>query len=296
MLIEVVEAKGLSAAGRRMNLSPATMTARLRSLEERYQSRFFNRSTRAISLTPLGEEFYHSCLRILEDLSKIEATLFQNDDSLSGCMRIGAPSDFGRQYLSPALVDFSLLHPNIKISISLSQNMVDMVANRLDLSIRYGNLPDSSLVTRSIRPNRRVLVAARSYLEKYGVPRQPDDLHHHRCLVMEIDGVTTNDWRFQIENNIQIVRVSPYMKCDDGELLRQWALAGAGIACKSWWDVKQNVQEGKLILLFPENYLGFNRSDKKSIGLQFVYPQRSFQPSYVTAFSDFFIKWLDKYD
>lgn len=293
LLVEVVEAGGLAAAGRRMNLSPATMTARLKALEERYQTRLFNRSTRAIALTRTGEEFYHAALRVLEEVAQAESTLTQKEGVLSGSLRISAPSDFGRQYLSPALLDFSHLHPEVRSAVYLSENVVDLIASRLDMSIRFGNLPDSNLVTRYIRPNCRVLVASKRYLESHGMPQHPDELHQHRCLVMEQRGTLMNEWRFERQDAPATVRVTPAMVCDDGALLRQWVLAGAGIASKSWWDVKRDVEQGRLAVLFPEQFIGFSRHDRRQVGLQFVYPQRRFQPLQVTTFSEFFIQWLE---
>ena len=117
LLVAVVEAGGLSAAGRHMGLSPATMTARLKAIEERYQTRLFHRSTRAITMTRAGEEFYHAALRVLDEMNHAESLLTQKEGVLSGNIRISAPSDFGRQYLSPALLDFSRLHPAVKLGI-----------------------------------------------------------------------------------------------------------------------------------------------------------------------------------
>lgn len=293
LLVEVVETGGLAAAGRRMNLSPATMTARLKALEERYQTRLFNRSTRAIALTRAGEEFYHAALRVLEEMEQAESKLTQREGVLSGSLRISAPSDFGRQYLSPALLDFSRLHPEVKSAVYLSENVVDLIANRLDMSIRFGNLPDSNLVTKFIRPNHRVLVASKDYLENRGTPQHPQDLYQHRCLAMELRGTLTNEWRFVDHEETSVVRVIPAMVCDDGGLLRQWVLAGAGIASKSWWDVKRDVEQGRLKVILPDSFIGFSRHDKKQVGLQFVYPQRRFQPLQVTTFSEFFIDWLE---
>ncbi|TCL06746.1 LysR family transcriptional regulator [Sodalis ligni] len=293
LLVEVVDAGGLAAAGRRMNLSPATMTARLKALEERYQTRLFNRSTRSIALTRAGEEFYHSALRVLEEMNRAEETLTQKEGVLSGTLRISAPSDFGRQYLSPALLAFSAQYPQVKSSVYLCEDVVDLITHRLDMSIRFGNLPDSNLVMRLIKPNHRVLVASPGYLEKYGMPQRPEDLHQQRCLVMECRGTLFNEWRFETQGEIKTLRVQPVTVFNDGALLRQWVLAGAGIASKSWWDVKRDVEQGRLQVLFADTFIGFNRNDKKQVGLQFVYPQRRFQPLQVSTFSTFFIDWLE---
>ncbi|EOI3547701.1 LysR substrate-binding domain-containing protein [Cronobacter dublinensis] len=294
LIVEVAETGGLSAAGRRLSLSPASMTARLKAIEERYQTRLFHRSTRAITLTKVGEDFYHAALRVLDEARHAESLLMQKEGVLSGNIRISAPSDFGRQYLSPAILDFSRLHPDVNPSVYLGERVEDLIANRLDMSIRFGNLPDSSLIVRNIAPNHRVLVASDTYLQTYGMPSTPDTLHDHRCLALELHGVVINEWRFEEEGVSRTIRVNPTMVCDDGALLRQWVLMGAGIACKSWWDVKRDVEQGRLHVLFAESFIGFSRFDRKNVGLQFVYPQRKLQPLQVTAFSEFFIDWLKK--
>lgn len=292
LLVAVAEAGGLSAAGRRLSLSPAAMTARLKAMEERYQTRLFHRSTRAITLTRAGEDFYHAARRVLEEARHAESLLTQKEGVLSGNIRLSAPSDFGRQYLSPAIVDFSRRHPEVTFSVFLGERVEDLVANRLDMSIRVGNLPDSSLAIRHIRPNHRVLVASEAYLATHGTPASLDELHHHRCLALERHGVVMNEWRFEEAGKERVVRVTPAMVCDDGALLRQWALSGAGIAGKSWWDVKRDVEEGRLQVLFAERFTGFSPLDRKEVGLQFVFPQRKLQPPQVSAFMAFFIDWL----
>ena len=294
LLVAVAEAGGLSAAGRRLSLSPATMTARLKAMEERYQTRLFHRSTRAITLTNAGEDFYHAARRVLEEARHAESLLTQKEGVLSGDIRLSAPSDFGRQYLSPAIVDFTRRHPEVTFSVYLGERVEDLVANRLDMSIRVGNLPDSSLAIRHIRPNHRVLVASTAYLAARGMPASPEALHHHRCLALERHGVVMNEWRFEEAGKEQVIRVTPAMVCDDGALLRQWALSGAGIAGKSWWDVKRDVEEGRLQVLFADRFTGFSRLDRKEVGLQFVFPQRKLQPPQVSAFMAFFIDWLEK--
>lgn len=268
------------------------MTARLKAMEERYQTRLFHRSTRAITLTRAGEDFYHAARRVLEEARHAESLLTQKEGVLSGNIRLSAPSDFGRQYLSPAIVDFSRRHPEVTFSVFLGERVEDLVANRLDMSIRVGNLPDSSLAIRHIRPNHRVLVASEAYLATHGTPAALDELHHHRCLALERHGVVMNEWRFEEEGKERVVRVTPALVCDDGALLRQWALSGAGIAGKSWWDVKRDVEEGRLQVLFAERFTGFSPLDRKEVGLQFVFPQRKLQPPQVSAFMAFFIDWL----
>ena len=112
-------------------------------------------------------------------------------------------------------------------------------------------------------------------------------------FALELRGMVMNEWRFEHDGKQSALRFTPAMVCDDGALLRQWVLADAGIASKSWWDVKRDVEQGRLRLLFAESFIGFSRFDKKNVGLQFVYPQRRLQPLPVTAFTQFFIDWLE---
>jgi len=294
LVVEVAETGGLSSAGRRLSLSPASMTARLKAIEERYKTRLFNRSTRALTLTKAGEEFYHAALHVLSEAQHAESILMQREGRISGNIRISAPSDFGRQFLSPALFDFIQIHPDVTPSVYLGEHVEDLVTNRLDMSVRFGNLPDSSLIVRNIAPNHRVLVASDNYIQSAGMPATPDCLEKHRCLVLESHGVVMNEWRFEECGSSKTIRVSPSMTCNDGALLREWVLAGGGIACKSWWDVKRDVENGSLKVIFKESFIGFSRYDTKNVGLQFVYPQRKFHPQQVSAFSEFFISWLNK--
>ena len=163
-------------------------------------------------------------------------------------------------------------------SVYLGERVEDLVANRLDMSIRVGNLPDSSLAIRHIVPTTGCWWPRRFTLPPWNACFA-EALHHHRCLALERHGVVMNEWRFEEAGKEQIIRVTPAMVCDDGALLRQWALSGSGIAGKSWWDVKRDVEEGRLQVLFADRFTGFQPGlDRKEVGLQFVFPSESCSP------------------
>ncbi len=286
--MRVVKAGGLAAAGRQIGLSPASMTARMNALENHYKTRLLHRTTRRISLTDSGQRFYDACLRILAEVEQLEALLHNERKVLSGRLRITAPSDFGRQYVAPALSEFTQLHPAVIPSLHLSDGVVNLVEFGFDLGIRYGNLPDSNLITRSLADNHRVLVASPGYVETYGPPNSPDDLKQHRCLVMEHFGELLNEWRFYSGNGNQAVRVDPAFVSNDGAIIRQWALAGKGIAYKSIWDVQRDLDAGLLLTLLDKYVRGFQASDTEKTGLQLVYPGRRYQPVQVAGFIEFF--------
>ncbi len=185
LFVRVVKLGGLAVAGREVGLSPARVTARINNLEERYQTRLLNRTTRKILITDAGRRFYESCERVLAEVKQAEALLNNDKSYLFGPLRITAPSDFGRQYVAPALCEFVKLHATVTPYLHVSDGVTDLVEHGYDLAIRYGNLPDSGLIVQRLADNRRVLVASPAYLEQYGTPSVPDDLAKHSCLLME---------------------------------------------------------------------------------------------------------------
>ena len=294
LFVDVVKAGGLAAAGRQVGLSPASMTARMNALERKYDTRLLQRTTRRISLTDNGRRFYDACLRVLAEVEQAEALLHNDKEVLSGYLRITAPSDFGRQYVAPALAKFVQIHPAITPHLNLSDGIVNLVEHGYDLGIRYGNLPDSELIVRKLAENRRLLVASPEYLEKYGIPKHPSDLEYHQCLVGERLGEPLNKWQFLIKNKHTIIKVKPAFSCNDSSIIRLWALANKGIAYKSTWDIQADIESGKLQTVLDDFVFGFQASDTKKTGLQVVYPNRRYLPIKVSAFVDYFKDTLFK--
>jgi len=292
LFVQVVKAGGLAAAGRQIGLSPASMTMRINAIEQNYNTRLLHRTTRKVSLTDAGQKFYQACLRVLTEVENAEMLLQNDKKNLVGQLRITAPSDFGRQYVAPALTEFVLQHPAITPYLHLSDGVINLVEHGYDLGIRYGNLPDSNLIVRRLADNHRVLVASPAYLERLGIPKQPKDLQLHRCLVMERLGEPLNEWQFYFAEEPQIIKVSQALMSNDGAIIRYWALAGAGIAYKSIWDVKDDLSSGKLVTVLDDFVLGFQHSDNKITGLQLIYPSRQYLPRQVAGFIEFFKYYL----
>lgn len=292
LFVRVVKADGLAAAGRQLDLSPASMTARVNALERRYNVRLLNRTTRKISLTDAGQRFYHACLRVVAEVEGAEAALQNNEKNFSGPLRVTATSDFGRQFVAPALAQFAQQHPELRPYLHLTDGVVDLIENEFDLGVRYGNLPDSNLIVRPLADNHRILVAAPAYLKKHGEPAQPKDLEQHSCLVMNRLGEPLNKWQFETKDGTQTIKVTPRFVSNDGAIIRHWALAGVGIAYKSIWDVKQDLATGKLVSLLDSSVLGFQTRDNKKTGLQIVYPSRQYVPGKVSGFIEFLQHFL----
>lgn len=292
LFVQVVKAGGLAAAGRQIGLSAASMTARINALEKHYSTRLLHRTTRKITLTDAGKRFYEACLRVLAEVESAEMLLQNDRENLSGQLRITAPSDFGRQFVAPALSEFVQQHPAVIPYLHLTDGVVNLVEHGYDLGIRYGNLPDSNLIVRHLASNHRVLVASPGYIEKYGEPEQPGDLLQHRCLVIERLGEPLNEWHFHFDGHHKIIKVNPALTSNDGAIIRQWALAGNGIAYKSIQDVQRDLDTGHLQNVLEGFVVGFNDSDDETTGLQFVYPSRRYMLRQVTGFIELFKDYL----
>lgn len=292
LFVRVVKEGGLAVAGRQLGISAASMTARIKALEDRYGARLLHRTTRSIALTSAGQYFYEASLRVLAEMETLEILLQQGKSSFCGALRVTAPSDFGRQYVAPALAAFVEEHKEVQPYLYLSDGIVNLVNQGFDLGVRFGNLPDSNLVVRQLTENHRVLCAAPEYLRRYGTPQTPEELLQHRCLVMERLGEPLNEWRFTQSEENYLIKVHPAQMSNDGGVIREWALAGAGIALKSWWDIKNDIDRGALVSLLDSSVKGFQVTDHDEVGLQVVYPTRQYSPLQVTAFIEFFKDYM----
>lgn len=240
--VEIVDRGSLSAAGRALATVPSTVSARLTSLEDRLGVQLLTRTTRQLRLTDDGERYLADCRRILEEVERSECAVRHRRGMLQGTLRITAPSDFGRTRLRPVLDAFLDAHPRLELHLQLSDEVVDLVENELDLAIRVGRLTESSLVTRRLTTGHRVVCATPEYWARRGRPTKPAQLASHDCLLWTSDGRNDATWTFEGES----VRVRGRLSSNDGELVRRWALAGAGVAQKSYWDVRDDLEAGRL--------------------------------------------------
>mgnify|MGYP000037969319 FL=1 len=293
LFVHVVKAGGLAAAGRKLGLSPASMTARINQIEKRYGTRLLTRNTRSISLTDAGERFYSGCLRVIEEVENTENMIQDSQNTLRGHLRISATSDFGRQYVAPALAEFTNNHPDVSPHLMLSDGLINIIDEGADIAFRFGNLPDSNLICRPLAQNRRVLCASPDYIKHNGLPRHPEELSKHSCLILERSGQPLNDWYFEVNNKRQSIKVEPHLSCSDGEVIRRWAVQGYGIAFKSLIDIRKDLSNNKLILLLDEYVRGFSHSDTEVVGVQAIYPSRQYPPMQVKAFLTYFEQWLN---
>lgn len=305
LFVRVVKNKGLAIAGREVGLSPASMSARMNALEARYETRLLNRSTRHVSPTETGQQFYEASLRILADVNEFESQVIGNQNLLTGSLRITVSSDVGRQHIATVLSQFVEQHPNITPYLHLSDSIVNINEEGFDCAIRHGDLPDSNMIAKKLSSNHRVLCASPKYLKQKGIPKTPSALQDHDCLTMTRGSEPLINWYFRSSadhsNGLQTVEIKPSRSTNDGAMVRQWALEGAGIALKSYLEIAEDIKEKRLVIVLEEFMPDFikGRANKQqsqnisnSADLHVVYPSRQYQPERVKAFIDTLIEYF----
>ena len=242
----------LTAAASAEGVAPAVIGRRLDALEQRLGVKLLVRTTRRITLTHEGSAFLEDCQRLLADWANAEASVSAGGVKASGHLRITSPAGFGRRHVAPLVPRFLALHPDVSLSLNLSDRVVDIVNESFDCAVRVGDLPDSSLVSVRLADNRRLCVAAPRYLARAGSPKHPHELAQHDCLTLSSDASQTRGWAFTLDGELTHLRLNGRLDCNDGQVLHDWCLAGLGIAWRSTWEVESQVASGELVSLLDD--------------------------------------------
>ncbi|MCW5639139.1 MAG: LysR family transcriptional regulator [Rubrivivax sp.] len=278
--VAVAQKGSLTAAAGAEGVAPAVIGRRIDALEERLGVKLLVRTTRRITLTHEGSAFLEDCQRILADIANAEGSVSAGGVKASGHLRITAPGGFGRRHVAPLVPRFIAQHPEVSLSLNLSDRVVDIVNEGVDCAVRVGDLPDSSLVSVRLADNRRLCVAAPGYLARAGTPRHPAELAQHECLVLSSDASQTRGWAFVIDGEPTHLRPRGRVDCSDGQVLHDWCVQGLGIAWRSTWEVEREVAEGRLVALLQDFAAPPN-------GIYAVFPQRKHLPLRVRLWIDF---------
>lgn len=273
----IVEAGSLSAAARRLKLSPAMVSKRLARLEERLGARLIQRTTRRLALTDVGQIFHEQVIAILAAVRAAESIVAGRAGHPSGRLRVSAPTSFGRLHIAPHLKSFLDRYPAIALEIDLTDGFADLLGERIDVAIRIGPPPDAGYSYHKLAPNRRLLCAAPTYLDGFGTPADTADLARHRLLA----ATGQLPWRLEGPHGLTIVEGESLVRTNSSELVRELTLTGAGIALRSTWDIADELRAGKLVRILAE-YEG-----AADIGIYAVRPRADLIPPNVRAFIDF---------
>ncbi|GAB0119972.1 LysR substrate-binding domain-containing protein [Acidisoma sp. 7E03] len=243
--IATVEHGSLSAAARHLRLSTSVVSERLSELERSLGARLLHRSTRRLALTEDGNAFFPRATRVMRDLAEATADIAERRGTLSGPLRIAAPVTFGRLHLGPALYPFLKAHPDVQLTLDLDDRQIDIASSGHDAIIRHGPIDDSRLIVWTLAESRRMLTASADYLAANGTPRTLDDLSRHRGIYYTNRGA--GDWRFHTPEGPVSIRARLSLAVNNGDMMRDAAIAGLGLAMLPAFIAGPAVKAGDLV-------------------------------------------------
>lgn len=278
LFLQIAQQPSLSAVARAARLSVGVVSHRLAAFEARLGVRLFHRSTRKLALTEDGRAFLPHAEALVEGIAAARAALGGPGQPLTGTLRITTSASLGRIHLTPVLAAFIDRHPSLSVDLHLSDSVVDLLEDGFDLGIRVSEQLAPGLVARRLVSDRRFLHASPAYLERYGVPRHPEDLLQHECLVLH----DQRSWRFRMpDGSVHTVKVGGRFRCNNGETTREASVAGLGITLQSLWNSYLEVAAGRLVRVLEDYPLDHR------IAIWAVYPSARQLAPRVRAFIDF---------
>jgi DNA-binding transcriptional LysR family regulator len=277
--LAVVEAGSLSAAARRLKTPLATVSRKISGLESHLHTKLFNRSSRNLVLTDAGSSYLAACKRILTDVTEAERIASGEYAAPTGELTLTAPVGLGRTYLIPILADFLKSYPEIEVSLILNDRMQSLFQEQIDVGLRIGALPDSSMIAIRVGTMRRVVCASPAYLAARGTPRTPDDLAGHDCISYA-GSVSPDIWTFVRDKTNVAVPVHARLVVGSAEAACDAACVGIGIAFSYAYHMQAALERGALTTLLDE----FQPAPRP---VSLVYTANRFLPIKVRAFLDF---------
>ncbi len=287
--VRIVELGGFSAAGRDLGLTPSALSKSVSRLEARLGVRLLNRTTRALALTTEGETYFARGKRILADIRDAELEVVRARERPRGLLRVNVGVAFGQHQLAQAAPIFLERYPEISLELTVTDRMVDLVKEKVDLALRVGTLADSGLVARKICDLQRVICATPGYLARHGIPRTPDDLLQHNCIAISAS-VKLNEWPFHVakggkaKSGKRIIAVAGNVVANNAETVLQLGLVGAGIVRLGDNIVGEHLREGNLIPLLTDSHW------EEPLPLHAIYPHGRYRSAKVGAFLDFVVE------
>ncbi|WP_047606929.1 LysR family transcriptional regulator [Rahnella aquatilis] len=278
IFIAVVKAGNFTAAAEQLMLSKQYVSRRMATLEAGLNARLLNRNTRKLSVTESGQLFAQHAQRILDDIEEAERAVSPKRQALQGSYRISIPMSFGISHLSPLIAEFLGQHPAIQFQVELVDRYVDLVGEGFDIALRIGHLADSSLVARRLGELKRAICCSPEYLQRKGMPETPEDLLNHDCLRYGREGQT--GWELELHGKRRLFEVRGPIVSNNGEVLRDAAVAGLGLVLLPEFIVGPALQYGALVRVLDAFHPG-------SLSLHAIYPQHRQRSEVTRVFLDF---------
>ncbi|MDD0811550.1 LysR family transcriptional regulator [Curvibacter sp. RS43] len=267
--LAVARAGHFSEVAREQDVAVSSVTRKIDALETELGSSLFRRSSRRVALTDAGEQFVPRARAILSEIAEAKQALLQIDDALQGQITVTAPTAFGRRHVVPAVADFMQRHPGVEVDLHLSDQVMDLTEQAVDVAIRIGLQVDSEFNAVRLAPVRLVTCASPAYLARAGMPPSPLDLLQHECISVATPPAPSFVWRYSGVNRQQPLRVQGRFRTDDKDGMLQGALAGLGVVHIATWVVSDHLRDGRLVALFPQEL-----SDPPQEGLPGIFAVR----------------------
>ena len=244
LFVRVAKLGAMGKAGAEFGLSPTATTQRIRALEKTLGTPLLNRTTRVVTLSADGEVFLTHAQKIVSDIEDAISDVQSDTSVVRGELRIAGSASFGRRFIAPYVGEFLEAHPESSILLHLSDTVFDIVEHGYDLAIRLGTPTSSTLQSRKLAPNPRIVVATPAYLERCGIPRHPDDLRAHNCLTLG----ETRSWTMAApDGTVSETKVQGNFSTNYAEAVTEGVLSGIGIARKCQWEIAEHLAAGTLV-------------------------------------------------
>ncbi|GMR18281.1 MAG: LysR family transcriptional regulator [Gammaproteobacteria bacterium] len=279
LFVEVVNGSSFTAAAGKTGLSRAQVSKSIMQLEEYLGTRLLNRTTRRVSLTEIGRIYFERCITILHDIEEIEGVAGEQTNKPQGTLTLNAPTSFGVLHLSEAIPQYLKHYPEMQVSLKLSDRFIDVVAEGFDLVIRIAELEDTSLIARKIAPCKRVFCASQEYLKQKGIPKVPQDLVNHDCLVYSNE-LKSDSWELHGLEGTESIKVNGPVCADNGDILKAAAVSGLGITLLPTFIVGPDICAGRLQQVLPDYC-------PPEISIYTIFPSRRYLSAKVRTFVDF---------
>jgi DNA-binding transcriptional LysR family regulator len=283
--VAVADLRGFAPAARKLGLSPSGVTRLIAALEERLGARLLQRTTRQVTLTDAGARYLERARRILADLEEAEGAIEGERTRPEGQLVISAPVGFGRLHVSPIVTAYLKRYPEVGADLRLSDRMINLVEEGVDLAVRIGHLPDSTLVARHVGEMRRIVVASREYLKAHGEPKRPAEIASHETI--QFGAMTAApDWRF-IEDGREIrIASTPRFTTNSADAAIQYAEAGGGLTCVLAYQAAASLRDGRLKIVLAE-------FEQPPLPIHIVYPTSRLLSAKVRTFIDLVMEISD---
>jgi DNA-binding transcriptional LysR family regulator len=287
VFVQVVDRGGFNAAARRLELSPAMVTSHVQSLEQHLGIRLLNRTTRKVSLSEEGAQFYERCTRILAEVAEVESLASSLQRAPRGRLRLSTDVALAR-VVAPVIAQYVMIYPEVSVELIMMDRIGDLVEGQFDLAIHAGRVSDSSLIQRRLGSQRQVLCASPSYLERRGTPQAPLDLAAHNCLTVS-NSSRTDRWHFTSRTDEHEIEAAGNLRSNSIEAVRAAALTGQGVCLLPLLSVAEDLETGRLLRLLPDHV-------PAEAAIHAVYPGGRHLSARVRTFLDFVATRLREID